>query len=122
MCSKVISSPNHLVCSLAILLLACNFNSHAASPPGCKPVYSDSFGTIFVEGSSFSIATSSCSSKGVLHSDVFGNVYCGKSPFSISQLKQLPPGKGVICRDPFGSFYIQDQPFKIDVSGIINLK
>ncbi len=92
-----------------------------ASPSDCKPVYSDSFGTIFVEGSPFSIGKSSCNTKGVLHVDVFGNVYCGDSPFSIGQLKQPPSGKGPICRGIFGDFYVKDQPFKINLSDVIKL-
>lgn len=76
---------------LAATVVALSFSGACwpahASPSDCKPVYSDSFGTIFVEGSPFSIGKSSCTTEGVLHVDLFGNVYCGNSPFSIGKLK-----------------------------------
>lgn len=121
MLPKLTSFQALLASTVAALLFSVVCWPAHASPSDCKPVYSDPFGTIFVEGSPFSIGKSSCNTKGVLHVDVFGNVYCGNSPFSIGKLKEAPSRKGPICRGVFGDFYVKGLPFKINLSDVIKL-
>ncbi len=49
---------------------------------------------------------------GVLHTDVFGNIYDGDSPFQIGKVN-LSGGEGRLYVDEFGYLYVEGSPFSI---------
>ena len=56
----------------------------------------------------------------VLHTNHFGEVFDGNSPFAVGKVNTSTAGR--LRTDMFGDVYVEGSPFKVDAKEALNLK
>lgn len=88
-----------------------SFNTDGNTP--YSELHSDVFGNVYQGSSPFAIGQiDHQGNAGEIHSDVFGNVKVGDSPFCVGSIPvNQHHGAGVLRTDPFGNIYEGNSPF-----------
>lgn len=86
-------------------------------------LHSDVFGNVYDGDSPFPVGKiDNHGQSGDLRTDAFGNVYVGNSAFSSGRVKTSPSAEGKLHRDTFGNVRSGSSPFDVDTEGVIKKK
>lgn len=84
-------------------------------------LHTNAFGDVFNGSSPFSVGHVDTSTEGRLCCNAFGDIFVEGSLFAVGHLDGVN-SEGVLYMDQFGDVYVTGSPFKIDAKDALNLK
>lgn len=84
-------------------------------------LHTNHFGEVFDGNSPFAVGKVNTSTAGRLRTDMFGDVYVEGSPFKVGHINGVYSA-GDLYMDDFGDVYVKGSPFKVDAKDALNLK
>lgn len=84
-------------------------------------LHTNAFGDVFNGSSPFSVGHVVTSTEGRLWCNAFGDIFVEGSPFAVGRLEGATT-EGVLYMDAFGDVYVTGSPFKVDAKSALNLK
>lgn len=84
-------------------------------------LHTNAFGDVFNGSTPFSVGHVDTSTEGRLWCNAFGDIFVEGSPFAVGRLEGVTT-EGVLYMDAFGDVYVTGSPFKVDAKSALNLK
>lgn len=84
-------------------------------------LHTNRFGGVFDGNSPFAVGKVNTSTAGRLRTDMFGDVYVEGSPFKVGHINGVYSA-GELYMDNFGDVYVKGSPFKVDAKEALNLE
>ncbi len=84
-------------------------------------LHTNKFGDVFNGKSPFPVGRVNTSTGGYLWCNTFGDIYVEGSPFAVGHLEGVN-SEGILYMDEFGDVYVTGSPFKVDAKDEFNLK
>ena len=84
-------------------------------------LHTNRFGEVFDGNSPFAVGKVNTSTAGRLRTDMFGDVYVEGSPFKVGHINGVYSA-GDLYMDDFGDVYVEGSSFKVDAKDALNLK
>lgn len=84
-------------------------------------LHTNAFGDVFNGSSPFSVGHVVTSTEGRLWCNAFGDIFVEGSPFAVGCLEGATT-EGVLYMDAFCDVYVTGSPFKVDAKSALNLK
>lgn len=84
-------------------------------------LHTNRFGEVFDGNSPFAVGKVNTSTAGRLVTDRFGDVYVEGSHFKVGHIDGVTSA-GELYMDNFGDVYVKGSPFKVDAKEALNLK
>lgn len=84
-------------------------------------LHTNRFGGVFDGNSPFAVGNVNTSTAGRLRTDMFGDVYVEGSPFKVGHINGVYSA-GELYMDDFVNVYVEGSSFKVDAKEALNLK